>query len=106
MTAFAVVAAVGAGSYLFRVSMLVLAARRGLPPVLDRAARVAVPVSFAALAAAALGEHAGTGTTGSGAAPLVAVAVAVAAVRRTGSPHAALVAGMPTLWLFSALAPG
>ncbi|HEX6420136.1 MAG TPA: AzlD domain-containing protein [Acidimicrobiales bacterium] len=104
MIAFVVVAAVGAGSYLFRVSMLVLAARGGLPPVLERAARVAVPVSFAALAAAALGEH--VTAPASGAAPLVAVAVAVAAVRRTGSPHAALVAGMPTLWLISALGPG
>jgi hypothetical protein len=29
--------------------------------------------------------------------------VAVAVVRRTHSPHAALIAGMPTLWVLSAL---
>ncbi len=35
--------------------------------------------------------------------PLAAVAVAVLAVLRTGSPHAAVLAGMPTLWLVGAL---
>jgi hypothetical protein len=39
-------------------------------------------------------------------APAVSVIVAVAAVRRTGSPRAALLAGMPTLWLLSALMHG
>lgn len=102
MTAVAVVAAVGAGSYLFRVSMLVLAARSGLPPVLERAARHAVAVSFAALAATALASQ--VRTSPSALPPIAAVAVAVLAVRRTGSPHAALLAGMPTLWLTSAAA--
>jgi branched-subunit amino acid transport protein len=103
VTAFLVVVAVGAGSYLFRISMLVLAARAGLPPVLERAARLAVPVSFAALATGALAEDlAAPGTT---LAPVAALVVAVVAVRRTGSPHTALVAGMPTLWLLSAVLP-
>lgn len=92
MTAFLVVLAVGAGSYLFRISMLVLAARSGLPPVLERAARLAVPVSFAALATGALADD-------------LAAPGAIVAVRRTGSPPMALVAGMPTLWLLSAVLP-
>ena len=99
MNPWIVVLAVGAGSYLFRVSMLLLAARVGLPPVVERAARFAVPVSFAALAATALADQ--LGRAGDSFAPLAAVAVAVVAVRRTGSPHAALAAGMPTLWLLS-----
>lgn len=103
MTAFLVVLAVGAGSYLFRISMLVLAARSGLPPVLERAARLAVPVSFAALATGALADD--LAAPGSTMAPLAALAVAVVAVRRTGSPPMALVAGMPTLWLLSAVLP-
>ena len=78
-------------------------ARAGLPPVIERAARHAVPVSFASLAASALTGH--LVHTGAGLAPLVAVAVAVVAVRRTGSPHAALAAGMPTLWVMSVLLP-
>ena len=39
------------------------------------------------------------------AAPLAAVAVAVIAVLRTGSSYAAIVAGMPTLWVTAALLP-
>jgi branched chain amino acid efflux pump len=104
VSAWIVVVAVGAGSYLFRISMLVLAARAGLPPVVERAARHAVPVSFAALAASALtAQLAAPGAT---LPPVVAVAGAVLAVRRTGSPHAALAVGMPTLWVLSAVLPG
>ena len=101
MTPYLVVAAVGAGSYLFRVSMLVLAARVGLPAFVERAARHAVPVSFAALASSALAPHLAVRHTA--VAPLASVVVAIVAVRRTGSPHAALVAGLPTLWVMSAL---
>jgi branched-subunit amino acid transport protein len=102
MTPWIVVVAVGAGSWLFRVSMLVVAARFGLPPVIERAARHAVPVSFAALATAAVADRvAGAGATA--AVPLGAVLAAVVAVRRTGSPHAALLVGMPTAWALAAV---
>jgi hypothetical protein len=33
----------------------------------------------------------------------VAVLAAVIAVRRTGSPHAALLVGMPTAWMVAAI---
>jgi branched-subunit amino acid transport protein len=102
MTPWLVILAAGVGSYAFRVSMLVLAARFGVPPVLERAARLAVPTAFAGLAATSLAQHAGA-TGGGGWAPIAAVAVAIVAVRRTGSSHAALLAGMPALWLFTAL---
>jgi branched-subunit amino acid transport protein len=102
VTAVLVIAAVGVGSYLQRASMLVLAARTGLPPSIERAARVAVPVSFAALAAVAVVDPAAGSDPQ--AAPVVGAAVGVAAVRLTGRRLAALVAGMPTLWLLSALA--
>ena len=103
MNVWLVVVAAGAGSYLFRISMLVVAARVGLPPVLERAARFAVPTAFAALAATSLVGSVNADLAS--AAPLAAVAVAALAVRRTGSPHAALLAGMPTLWVLSALLP-
>jgi branched-subunit amino acid transport protein len=104
MSAWIAVVAVGLGSYLLRISMLVLASRVGLPVVIERAARYAVPVSFAALAASSLAGHM---THLHGAlAPAASVIVAVVAVRRTGSPRAALLAGMPTLWLLSALLHG
>jgi branched-subunit amino acid transport protein len=101
VTPWIVVAAVGAGSWVFRVSMLVVAARIGLPPLIERAARHAVAVSFAALATAALADR--VAAAGATVVPLVAALVAVVAVRRTGSPHAALVAGMPTAWVLAAV---
>jgi branched-subunit amino acid transport protein len=99
MSAYLVVLAVGLGSYAFRVSMLVLAARTGLPSVVERAARYAMPVSFAALATTAVANHV---ETSAALPPLAAVAVAVVAARRTGSARAAILAGMPTLWLLTA----
>ena len=103
MNPWAVVLAAGAGSYLFRISILLLAARVGLPPVLERAAHFAVPTAFAALEATALaGDVSASSAT---IAPLTAIAVAVVAVHRTGSSYAALLAGMPTLWVLSALLP-
>jgi branched-subunit amino acid transport protein len=101
VTPWLVVLAVGLGSYLFRISMLVVAARTGVPPVAERVAAHAVPVSFAVIATGGMVDH--LGASRAAAAPLLAAAVAVVAVRRTGSPHAALGAGMPVLWLLSAV---
>jgi branched-subunit amino acid transport protein len=101
VTAWLVIAAVGAASYLLRISLIALAARTVLPPVLGRATAFAMPVAFAALAAAAL-----AGQVTAGAAPVApagAVALAVLAVRRTGSAHAALVVGLPALWILAAV---
>ena len=101
MKVWLVIAAAGLGSYVLRISMLVVAARAALPPVIERAARFAVPTAFAALAATSWAHQvrAGVGAL----APTAAIAVAVVAVRRTGSSHAALLAGLPTLWILSAL---
>ena len=102
MNAWSVIVLAGVGSYLFRISMLVLAARAGMPDIVPRAAAFAVPVAFAGLAAAALVNH--TTAAGTGAAPaLVGVAAGIAAVRRTGAAHAAILVGMPTMWVMSAL---
>jgi branched-subunit amino acid transport protein len=102
MNVWFVIALAGAGTYLLRISMLVLAARAHVPGVIERAATFAVPVAFAGLAAGALASH--TVDAGAGAVPALAgVAVGLAAVRRTGSAHAAIVVGMPTMWVVSAL---
>ena len=82
--------------------MLVLTARAGaVPPLIERAARYAIPVSFAALATDAFAPN--VALTRRAIAPAVTVLVAIIAVRRTRSPHAALIAGLPTLWIVSAL---
>jgi branched-subunit amino acid transport protein len=103
VTPYLVVLAVGLGSYAFRVSMLIVAARStaGLPSTVERAARHAVPVSFAALATSALADPGRSGSL----VAVLAVAAAVVAVRRTGSPHAALLVGLPVVWVASAVLP-
>jgi branched-subunit amino acid transport protein len=100
MNVFLVVLAAGIASYLLRVSMLLLASRFGVPVVLESTARFAVPVAFAALATTALVPR--LAISGHSVAVAGAIAVAVIAVRRTGSSSAALLAGMPTLWILSA----
>jgi branched-subunit amino acid transport protein len=107
MTPWLVVLAVGAGTYLFRVSLVGLVGRRGASAGVERAARFVVPSAFAALAAGSVtaAACAAAGPTRA-VAPLAAVAVAVVAVRRTGSPRVAIAVGMPTLWLLNALLAG
>ena len=102
MNAWLVVLAAGLGSYLFRLSVVAMADRITLPPSLERTTELIAPASFAAIAAT------GVGTSYLGVAPiemlppLAAVAAAVIAVARTGWSYAAVLAGMPVLWLGSA----
>jgi branched-subunit amino acid transport protein len=103
MSAWLVVLVAGAGTYLLRISMLVVAAHSGVPPVIERAARFAVPVAFGALAATSL--TALVEANGRSALPsLAAVTAGVAVARRTGSSRAAILTGMPTLWALTAVA--
>ena len=105
MSAWIVIMTAGLGSYLFRLSMIVLISRITMPPDLERASGLVAPAAFAALAAAGVAAAcSGLGSTGA-TAPLAAVAVAVIAVLRTGSPQGAILAGMPALWVATALLP-
>ena len=105
MNAWTVILAAGLGSYLFRLSMIVLFDRITMPAYLERASGFVAPAAFAALAATGVA----TACTGLGitqaAAPLAAVAAAVIAVLRTRSPQAAILVGMPALWVATALLP-
>ena len=103
MNAWIVILAAGSGSYLFRLSMIILTSRITTPPYLERASRLVAPAAFAALAAAGVATACiGLGAT-QAAAPLAAVAAAVIAVLRTGSSYAAILVGMPTLWITTSL---
>lgn len=104
MTAVLVVLAVGAGSYLFRISMVLLLDRTDRRWI-ERATAFVVPAAFAALATGGILAAAGHGSAASAVPPLAAVAVAAAAVRLTGTPAVAIAAGMPTLWLLTAVLP-
>jgi branched-subunit amino acid transport protein len=102
MTAWLVVLLAGLGSYLLRISMIMLADRITLPPRIEQASGFVAPTAFAALAATGL-TAATRGADLTQALPLLAaVVVAVVAVRRTGRPYVAVLAGMPVLWLLSA----
>jgi branched-subunit amino acid transport protein len=105
MNAWIVIVAVGLGSYLFRLSMIILTGRITMPPYLERASGLVVPAAFAALASAGIAAAcSGLGVTRA-AAPLAAVVAAVIAVLRTGSSQAALLAGMPAFWITTVLLP-
>jgi len=105
MSTWIVIVAAGLGSYLFRLSMIILTGRITVPPSLERASGLVVPAAFAALASAGVAAAGGgLGITRS-AAPLVAVAAAVIAVLRTGSSQAAILVGLPVLWVTTALLP-
>ena len=105
MNAWTVILAAGLGSYLFRLSMIVLFDRITMPAYLQRASELVAPAAFAALAAAGVATVCMGLGAARAAAPLAAVAVAVIAVLRTGSPQAAILAGMPALWVATALLP-
>jgi branched-subunit amino acid transport protein len=91
------------GSYLFRLSTIVLVDRITMPAYLERASGLVGPAAFAALAATGVATACmGLGVT-EAAAPLAAVAAAVIAVLRTGSSYAAILVGIPTLWITTSL---
>jgi branched-subunit amino acid transport protein len=95
MTVWLTLLVAGAASYSFRLVPAVLVDRVGALARVERISAYAVPVTFAAVAADAVVARATVGTGG----PLDALApVAAAAARRTGSPLAAIAAGMPVLW--------
>lgn len=105
MNAWAVVFVAGFGSYLLRLSMIGLADRIRLPARLDDSAALVAPTAFAALAVTSIAGAVLSAGLPQASAPLAAVVVAVLAVLRTGSSHAAVLTGMPTLWLLTALTP-
>jgi branched-subunit amino acid transport protein len=105
MNAWIVIAAAGLGSYLFRLSMIILTGRITTPAYLERASGFVAPAAFAALAAGGIATACLDVGATQAAAPLAAAAVAIIAVLRTGSSYAAILAGMPALWIMTVLLP-
>ena len=106
MNVWTTIVAAGLGSYLLRMSMI-SSDRFRLPAQLDGAATLVAPAAFAALAVSNLAALAVAGVQDSGirgALPLAAtLAVAGYAVARTSKPYLAVLTGMPTFWLVTAL---
>jgi branched chain amino acid efflux pump len=103
MTAWLVILVAGLGTYVFRLSVIVLADRITMPAYLERATGFVAPGAFAALAATGVAASCLELGATEAAAPLAAIAVAIIAVLRTGSAYAAILAGMPTLWIVTAV---
>jgi branched-subunit amino acid transport protein len=102
MTPWIVILLAGLGSYLFRLSLVVLTDRVALPAKLEQASGFVAPAAFAAIAATGIAVASKQAGTVVQAAPLLAaVAVAIVAVRLTGRSYLAVLAGMPTLWLLT-----
>jgi branched-subunit amino acid transport protein len=103
MNAWIIVLAAGLGSYVLRMSMI-SSNRLRLPARLDSAVGLVAPAAFAALAASSLAGLVVAAGFGIGALPVVAaVGVAGYVVARTGKPYLAVLTGMPTFWLLTAL---
>jgi branched-subunit amino acid transport protein len=102
MNAWLAILAVGLGSYLFRIGFVAMADRIAMPVLMERASELIAPGSFAALAATGVVTTCVAAAPVDALPPLAAVAAAVATVHRTGSSYAAVLAGMPTLWLATA----
>lgn len=103
MSVWTVILLAGLGSYLFRISMILLVDQFGVPEILRRASGFVAPAAFAALAASGIAARA-AGADLTGMLPvLAAVTAAVVVVHRTGRPYLAIAAGMPTLWVLTAV---
>jgi branched-subunit amino acid transport protein len=100
MTVWLTLLVAGAASYSFRLVPAVLVDRVGALGRIERVSAYAVPVTFAAVAADAVVARTAAATAGplDVLAPLAAAGVALLAARRTGSPLAAIAAGLPVLW--------
>jgi branched-subunit amino acid transport protein len=103
LNAWLIVLAAGLGSYLFRLSVVTVADRIEMPTSLEHASELIAPASFAALAATGVAASVVGVMPAEALPPLAAIIVAVVAVARTGSSYAAVLAGMPTLWLVTAI---
>jgi branched-subunit amino acid transport protein len=102
MTAWAVIVAVGIGTYLLRSAMFVVLGNRRLPAWTDRPLAFVGPAAIGALVGGmVLTDHGRFAPVGT--AELVAVAGAFATVRRTGDVARGMIVGFPVLWALVAL---
>jgi branched-subunit amino acid transport protein len=102
MTALLTVLAGGLGSYLLRMSMIATDRVR-LPERVEDTVTFVAPAAFTSLVVTSLAATVTAAPAPQFLAPLAAAAVAVFAAARTGSAHAAILCGMPTLWLLAAV---
>lgn len=103
MTAWLVVLGAGAGSFLFRISIVALIDHISAPAALERLATFVVPAAFAGIAAAALAHPLADGGAG-GFALGVAVLVTATCAARGRTVPIAFTCGLLSLWVTTAVA--
>jgi branched-subunit amino acid transport protein len=103
MSAWAIVAAVGVGTYLGRLSFIAVLGVTGVPPWLGRALKHVAPAVLAALVAPAVLAPDGSIDAGLGNPRLYAALVAAVVAWRVRSVAATIVIGMALLWVLQAL---
>ena len=101
MTAWIAIAVIGAASYALRLVSLEVGTRT-LRPGLESALALAAPAAVAAVLATMTLTAGGTARP-LPAAELIAIAAGFAGVRRTGNTLYAFAAGLPALWIATAL---
>jgi uncharacterized membrane protein len=99
MVTWVVLVAVGIGTYLLRLSMLVLLADRPLGARASASLELVAPAALAALVTMMLSPR----QEGTGPAEIVAVLAGFAASRRSGNVLHAFVAGVPVYVLLHAI---
>lgn len=102
MNAWLVVLGAGAGSFLFRISIVALVDRVGAPASLERLAAFVVPAAFAGIATAALARPLVGGGVDALALGLAVVVTATCAARGRPVP-VAFACGLVSLWATTAL---
>lgn len=103
MNVWIVVLMAGFGCFLLRMSMVGAGDRIRLPARLDDSAALVAPSAFAALAVISVAGSVAAATGPLAWVPIVAVGLAFVAVIWTGSRYAAVLVGMPALWILTAL---
>ena len=102
MSAWLVILAVGAGTYVLRASMFVVLGHRSLPTWTATPMALVAPAAVAALVCSIVFTHGGSVQIPA-VAEFLAIVGGFAAVRRTGNVMLAFAVGLPLFWIASAL---
>jgi branched-subunit amino acid transport protein len=103
VSVFVVVLVSGAACYALRCSTVLALSRWSMPEPVERALRFVAPASIAALLATTLRADLPGLVTSEAAARAVAIAVAAIVAARTRSATAAVLVGMPAVWITTAI---
>ncbi len=103
MNPWLLIAIIGIGTYLMRLSFVALFGRQGAPAALEAPLRYVAPAVLAALVAPAVVAPGGVFDVGTGNPRVLAMLVAIAVAAKTKSVIWTIAAGMGALWLLQGI---